>query len=214
LLASPLHDNGPNDKGLFLMLGSSLAKVFTGFALASIVGIPLGFLIGTLKRARQSINPLVQLLRPVSPLAWFPLALAAFRDAGRAGVFTIAVTALWPTLINTAVGVAGVPEDHRNVARVFRFDKVTYVRHVLVPNAMVSILTGLRLSMGIAWMVIVASEMLSGGTGIGFFVWDSYNNNNLADVVSAIVVVGMIGFVLDTAFARLAQRFDYVRSAA
>jgi len=214
LLASPLHDKGPNDKGVFLLLGSSLRKVFTGFALAAVIGIPAGFAIGANKTIWRMMNPVIQVLRPVSPLAWFPIALVALKDAAAAGVLTIAVTALWPTLLNTAFGVGGVPQDHRNVARVFRFSKWKYLRHVLLPYSMGSIITGLRLSMGISWMVIVATEMLSGGNGIGFFVWDSYNNNNLAAVVAAIGFIGVIGFALDLVFARLAMRFDYSGAAS
>ena len=209
LLSSPFENGGPNGRGIFLQLGASLGKVFAGFTIAAVIGVPIGFVLGASKRAWQAINPVVQLLRPVSPLAWFPIALVVLKDTGRAGVFTIAMTAIWPTLINTAVGVAGVPHDHRNVARVFRFSRSKYVRHVLLPYSMTSIVTGLRLSMGIAWMVIVATEMLSSGSGIGFFVWDSYNNNNLAAVMAAIAFIGTIGFFLDTGFARVARRFDY-----
>ncbi len=209
LLSSPLHDYGPNDRGIFLQLGTSLFRVFTGFALASAVGVPLGFLLGGSALVRRAINPLIQVLRPVSPLAWFPITLVLLKDAGQASVLTIGITALWPTLINTAFGVAGVPQDHRDVARVFRFSRPKYIRRVLLPYAMTSIITGLRLSMGIAWMVIVATEMLSGSSGIGFFVWDSYNNNNLPAVVSAIAFIGLVGFGLDYAFSQLARRFDY-----
>lgn len=214
LLAHPLQSGGPNGKGIFLLLAESLRKVFTGFILAAVVAVPLGFFIGASRTAWRAINPMVQLLRPVSPLAWFPIALVLFKNTGSASVFTIAVTALWPTLINTAVGVAGIPQDHKHVARVFRFGRSRYVRHVMLPYSMVSVLTGMRLSMGIAWMVIVATEMLSGGSGIGFFVWDSYNNGNLAAVVSAILFIGAIGFILDLAFQRLALKFDYMGSAA
>ena len=215
-LASPFHDLGPNDKGIFLMLGSSLLKVFSGFSLAALVGIPAGFALGASRKLNKVANPLIQLLRPVSPLAWYPLALTFFLTSTPspnvsflASILTIGVTALWPTLINTAVGVAGVPEDHRNVARVFRFSRSKYVRQVLLPYSMGSVVTGLRLSMGIGWMVIVAVEMLSGGAGIGFFVWDRYNNSNLPAVVVAIFFIGMIGVVLDLCFKKLADRFDY-----
>ncbi|MGH2809693.1 MAG: nitrate ABC transporter permease, partial [Actinomycetota bacterium] len=213
MLASPFHDGGPNDKGIFLQLSLSLGKVFAGFAFAALVGIPLGFAIGGVGSLRKAINPVVQILRPVSPLAWFPIALVLFKDGVKASMFTIAITALWPMLINTAVGAAGIPRDHRNVARIFKFSKRKYLRHVLIPYSMTSVLTGMRLSMGIAWMVIVATEMLSGGGGVGFFVWDSYNNNNLPAVVSAIVLIGLIGFALDLGFSRLASRFDYSKEA-
>lgn len=213
LLQDPLHETNPNDRGIFLQLSSSLGKVFAGFGLAALVGIPSGFVLGASRLAQRALNPIVQVLRPVSPLAWFPIALVVFKDARQAGIFTIGLTALWPTLINTAVGVAGIPEDHRNVARVFRFGRAKFVRHVLLPHSMGAIVTGLRLSMGIAWMVIVATEMLSGGKGLGFFVWDSYNNNDLASVASAILVIGVVGLILDGSFARLARRFDYREAA-
>jgi nitrate/nitrite transport system permease protein len=209
LLADPFAKSGPNGVGLFRLILASLSKVFGGFAMALAIGIPLGFLIGGSRTIWRMLNPIVQVLRPVSPLAWFPIWLVIFKDSLKASVFTIGVTALWPTLVNTAFGVAGVPEDHRNVGRVFRFGKATYVRHVLLPYALPSILTGMRLSMGIAWMVIVATEMLAGGTGIGFFVWDSYNNSNMAAVVSAILFIGLVGYGLDLLFGKLAQRADY-----
>ena len=209
MLSHPLYDGGPNDKGIFLQLGISLRKVFAGFGFAALVGIPVGFATGAISPVRRALNPLIQVLRPVSPLAWFPIALVLFKDGVKASMFTIGITALWPMLINTAVGVAGIPRDHRNVARIFKFSKPKYLRHILIPYSMTSVLTGMRLSMGIAWMVIVATEMLSGGGGVGFFVWDSYNNNNLSAVVSAIVLIGLIGFALDMVFSRLAARFDY-----
>ncbi|WTW94549.1 nitrate ABC transporter permease [Streptomycetaceae bacterium NBC_01309] len=200
LLADPFHDNGPGDKGIGLQLLTSLQRVFTGFAMAAAVGIPLGLLMGGSKRAWQAANPVVQVLRPVSPLAWFPLGLVVLKDSPQASVFVIFVTALWPTVLNTAAGAASVPDDQRNVARVFRFGRVAYVRHVMVPHSLPSIVTGLRLSMGIAWMVIVAVEMLSGSTGIGSFVWNSYNGGDLAEVISAIVLIGGVGFALDVFF--------------
>lgn len=211
LLARPFHDGGPNDKGIFLHIGASLGKVFGGFAIAAAAGIPLGFLIGASRPVSRAINPLVQLLRPVSPLAWFPIFLVLLADTGRAAVLTIGITALWPTVVNTAAGVAGVPQDHRDVARVFRFGRCKYLLRVLVPFAMPSVVTGLRLSMGIGWMVIVATEMLSASDGIGFFVWSEYNNNNLTAVVASILFIGVVGVVLDLGFERLGRRFDYSR---
>ncbi|MGQ0679183.1 MAG: nitrate ABC transporter permease [Actinomycetota bacterium] len=215
-MASPLHDNGPNDKGIFLMLGNSIFKVFSGFILAALVGIPLGFAVGSSRKLNQVFNPLIQVLRPVSPLAWYPLALTFFLTSSPnpsisiyASIMVIALTALWPTLINTAAGVASIPEDHKNVAKVFRFSRAKYIMRVLLPFSMGSILTGLKLSMGIAWLVIVAVEMLSGGAGIGFFVWDRYNNSNLPAVVVAIFFIGAVGLILDLGFRRLAGRFDY-----
>ncbi|MFI1398491.1 nitrate ABC transporter permease [Streptomyces sp. NPDC020681] len=206
LLADPFYDNGPNDKGVGRQLGTSLQRVFIGFALAAVVGVSAGMLIGASRRAWLAFNPVVQVLRPVSPLAWFPIWLAVLKDAAQASIFVIFITALWPTLINTAAGAADIPKDHRNVARVFRFGRLAYTRHVLVPNALPSIITGLRLSMGIAWMVIVAVEMLSGTSGIGFFVWDSYNAGNLSSVVAAIVLIGLVGLVLDVILVRLSRK--------
>jgi nitrate/nitrite transport system permease protein len=206
LVSKPFYDNGPNDKGIGLQLLTSLRRVFTGFALAGAVGIPLGLLIGASRRAWQSLNPIVQILRPVSPLAWFPIWLVVLKNAGSAAVFVIFITALWPTVINTAAGASSVPRDQRNVAKVFRFGRLAYFRHVLIPHAMPSVVTGLRLSMGIAWMVIVAVEMLSGGSGIGFFVWDMYNASNLAAVIAAVLLIGSIGVALDAAFVKLFKR--------
>jgi nitrate/nitrite transport system permease protein len=206
LLRYPFYDLGPNDKGIGIQLGASLVKVFAGFAMAAIVGVPLGFLIGGSKRAWAAANPVIQVLRPVSPLAWFPIGLVVLKDVGHAAIFVIFITSLWPTVINTAFGASSVPVDQRNVARVFKFGRVAYVRHVMIPHSLPSIITGMRLSMGIAWMVIVAAEMLSGNTGIGYFVWNSYNGGNLAYVIAAIVTIGMVGVLLDTAFMRLGKK--------
>jgi nitrate/nitrite transport system permease protein len=209
LLADPLYDRGPNDKGILIQLGSSLGRVFAGFALGSLVAVPIGLLMGSSPRMMRIINPVVQVLRPVSPLAWFPIGLAVMKGAGAATIFVIFVTALWPTVINTAFGVASVPQDYHNVARVFRFSRWRYLRVVLVPFALPYIVTGLRLSMGVAWMVIVAAEMLSGGIGIGFFVWDSWNALSLERVISAIVVIGLTGLLLDRLFDLVAKRVAY-----
>jgi nitrate/nitrite transport system permease protein len=185
----------------------SLQRVFYGFGLAVLVGVPLGFAIGASKRAWQVFNPVIQVLRPVSPLAWFPIWLIVFKDASRAAVWVIFITSLWPTVLNTAAGAAAVPHDQRAVARVFKFGKLAYLRHVLVPNTMPSVVTGMRVSMGIAWMVIVAVEMLAsgGGTGIGSYVWEQYNALNLAGVTAAIVLIGITGFLLDLVFMRLGR---------
>ena len=206
LLRYPFYDVGPNDKGIGVQLGVSLVKVFTGFAMAVLVGVPLGFLIGGSKKAWAAANPVIQVLRPVSPLAWFPIGLVVLKDVRSAAVFVIFITSLWPTVINTAAGAASVPADQRNVARVFKFGRLAYVRHVVVPHSLPAVITGMRLSMGIAWMVIVAAEMLSGNTGIGYFVWNSYNGGSLANVIGAIVLIGTVGVALDTAFMRLARK--------
>ena len=206
LVSRPFYDNGPNDKGIGRHLLISLQRVFIGFSLAAVVGIPFGLLLGASRRAFLAGNPVVQLLRPVSPLAWFPILLVITKNPGKAAVFVIFVTALWPTVLNTAAGAASIPRDHRNVALVFCFGRLAYLRHVLLPNALPSVVTGLRQSMGIAWMVIVAAEMLSGGAGIGGFVWESYNTNNLSAVTAAVIVIGALGLLLDVAFLRLGRR--------
>lgn len=205
LLWHPFYDLGPNDKGIGRQLAISLQRVGLGFFMAALVGIPLGLFIGASRRAWMAINPVVQMLRPVSPLAWFPIWLVVFRDNGQAAIWVIFITALWPTVLNTAAGAGSIPEDQRRVAAVFRFGKLAYVRHVLVPNALPSIVTGLRLSMGIAWMVIVAVEMLSGGTGIGFFVWSSYNADDMSSVLASVLIIGAVGLALDFGFLRLAK---------
>ena len=209
LLKTPFHDGGPNDKGIGIQLMTSLERVFIGFGIATIVAVPFGFLMGASKAAWAMFNPVVQLLRPVSPLAWFPLGLVVLKAAPLAAIFVIFITSIWPTLLNTAFGVSSVPQGHKNVARVFQFSRTKYVRHVLMPYSLPSVVTGMRISMGIAWMVIVAAEMLSGGTGIGFYVWDAYNASNLANVAAAIFLIGFVGMALDFGFGRLQARVAY-----
>lgn len=212
LFRDPLRDGAGSDKGILIQLRGSLGRVFKGFGLAALVGVPFGLLVGAWKPAWKAANPVIQLLRPVSPLAWYPLWLTVFRGEVGAGpqaaMWTIFVTSLWPTVVNTAAGAASVPVDQRNVAQVFRFGRLAYLRHILVPHTLPSIVTGLRLSMGIAWMVIVAVEMLSGGVGIGFFVWDSYNALNLAKVICAIGIIGGVGLLFDIAFLRLGRTVE------
>jgi nitrate/nitrite transport system permease protein len=207
LLSDPFFNRGPNDKGIGLRLVASLQRVFTGFALAVAVGVPVGLCIGASKRAWQMFNPVIQLLRPVSPLAWFPIWLVVFSDSGRAAIWVIFITSLWPTVLSTAAAANAIPSDQRAVAKVFKFGKVAYLRHVLVPNSLPSIVTGMRVSMGIAWMVIVAVEMLAtgGGGGIGSYVWEQYNALNLSSMIAAIVLIGVTGFLLDLGFLRLAK---------
>ena len=209
LVSHPFYDNGPNDKGIGIQMASSIARVFVGFGLGSLVAIPLGVLIGASETCKKLFYPLVQLLRPVSPLAWFPIGLAVFKHAGEATIFVIFITSLWPTLINTSFGVASVPDDHRNVARAFGFSKFKYLTKILIPFSLPHILTGLRLSIGVAWLVIVAGEMLSGGIGIGFFVWDSWNALSLERVMSAIILIGIVGLLLDRGFDLVARKFSY-----
>lgn len=209
LVKDPFYSNGPNDEGIGLQVGSSLQRVFFGFALGTLAAIPLGVLLGMSAPARRIIDPLVQVLRPISPLAWFPIGLAAAHSASTATVFIIFITCLWPTVINTAFGVSSIPESHRNVAKVFRFSRGKYLTKVVLPYSLPYMLTGLRLSMGIAWLVIVAGEMLSGAKGIGWFVWDSWNALDLQKVISAVLIIGIIGLVLDRIFQLLVRRFSY-----
>lgn len=207
--ADPLYDAGPNDKGIGVQLLSSLKRVFIGFGLGSLIAIPLGFLIGSNKTMLNILNPVIQVLRPVSPLAWFPLGLAMMKVSDKATIFVIVITSLWPTLINTALGVASVPQDHKNVGKAFGFSRWKYITKILLPASLPLIITGLRLSIGVAWLVIVAAEMLSGGVGIGFFVWDSWNALSLEKVMSAILIIGLVGLILDKLFSTLQKRFTY-----
>ncbi len=207
LLSDGFSSSGPNGQGIMLMLGDSLELTLKGFGLAALVGIPLGLAAGGNRRIWQAVTPIVQVLKPVSPLAWFPIGLVAFKDSPKAATFVVFVCALWPIVLNTAVGASSVPADHRNVARVFRFGRLPYLRQVMIPHTMPSIITGLRVSMGIAWMVIVAAEMLSGSSGIGFFVWNSYNGGNLAAVMAAIVLIGIVGVILDNVFVFAGKRY-------
>ena len=209
LVQDPFYNNGPNDKGIGLQLIASLRRVTIGFTLGSCVAIPLGVLLGSSALARRFVDPVVQVLRPVSPLAWFPIGLAAFHSTGEAAIFIIFITSLWPTVLNTSLGVSSIPESHKQVARVFQFSRWTYLTRVVMPFSLPYVITGLRLSVGVAWLVIVAGEMLSGGSGIGFFVWDSWNALNLERVISAVLLIGIVGLILDRGFAWIAQRVAY-----
>ena len=209
LVKEPFYDYGPNDKGIGLQLFSSLGRVFLGFLLGSSVAIPIGLLMGANDFCRKVFYPIVQILKPVSPLAWFPIGLVAFQSAGTATIFIIFITSLWPTLINTSFGVASIPDDHKNVAKAFGFSRWKYLTKVLIPFSLPHIITGLRLSVGVAWLVIVAGEMLSGGNGIGFFVWDSWNALSLEKVISAILIIGFVGLLLDRGFSFLEKKVTY-----
>lgn len=205
MLASPFYNDGPNDQGVGLLVFSSLKRVVSGFVLAVVAGVPLGMLLGASRRAWDAANPIVQFLRPVSPLAWFPIVLFALKDAEKASVWVIFITALWPITLNTAAGASSVPRDQRAVAKVFKFGRWNYIRHILFPHTLPSIVTGMRLSMGIGWMVIVAVEMLSAVTGIGNSIWIWYNGGDLPKVAAGIILVGAVGLVLDLLFLRLGR---------
>jgi nitrate/nitrite transport system permease protein len=201
LIVNPLYDNGGNDKGLFWHLFASLKRVGFGYLLAASVGIGLGVLIGSGKWAMRALDPLFQVLRTIPPLAWLPLSLAAFRDGQPSAIFVIFITAIWPIIINTAVGIRNIPQDYRNVARVLRLNGFEYFVKIMLPAAAPYIFTGLRIGIGLSWLAIVAAEMLIGGVGIGFFIWDAWNSSLISDIILALVYVGIVGFLLDRLIA-------------
>ena len=208
-LADPFYDNGPNDKGIAIQLGHSLLRVGLGFALAALLAIPLGFLIGMSPMLYRALDPFIQVLKPISPLAWMPLALYTIKDSNISGIFVIFICSVWPMLINTAFGVAGVRREWLNVAKTLEVSRLRLAFEVILPAAAPTILTGMRISMGIAWLVIVAAEMLVGGTGIGYFVWNEWNNLSLTNVIFAILVIGVVGMLLDLLFARAQKAISY-----
>ncbi len=209
-LADPLYDNGPNDKGIGLQLGYSLGRVALGFGIAALVAIPLGFLIGMSPMLYRALDPFIQVLKPISPLAWMPLALYTIKDSSISGIFVIFICSVWPMLINTAFGVSGVRREWLNVAKTLEVSRVRLAFEVILPAAAPTILTGMRISMGIAWLVIVAAEMLVGGTGIGYFVWNEWNNLSLTNVIFAILVIGVVGMLLDLMFSKAQKAVSYV----
>ncbi len=209
LFADPFYSNGPNDQGIGWNILFSLERVALGFGMAAAVGIPVGFMIGRFKVLNDMLSPLISLLRPVSPLAWLPIGLLVFKSANPAAIWTIFICSIWPMIINTAVGVQRVPVDYLNVARVLNLSEWTIIRKILFPAVLPYMLTGVRLSVGTAWLVIVAAEMLTGGVGIGFWVWDEWNNLNVNHIIIAIFVIGIVGLLLETALVAIAKRFSY-----
>jgi len=209
MISDPFYDYGPNDKGIGLQLFNSIKTVLLGFFLGSLVAIPIGILMGASTICKQIFYPIVQLLKPVSPLAWFPIGLVVFKDTGLATIFIVFITSLWSTLINTSFGVASLPQDHKNVAKAFGFSTKRYLTKILIPYSLPHIITGLRLSISVAWLVIVAGEMLSGGAGIGFFVWDSWNALSLEKVISAIIIIGVVGLLFDKLFTYIETKVAY-----
>ncbi len=209
-LTNPFYDNGPNDKGIAIQLAHSLGRVALGFGLACLVAVPLGFVIGMSPLLRQAFDPFIQVLKPISPLAWMPLALYTIKDSSISGIFVIFICSVWPMLINTAFGVSAVKREWLNVASTLEVRPLRKAFRVILPAAAPTILTGMRISMGIAWLVIVAAEMLVGGTGIGYFVWNEWNNLSLTNVIFAILVIGIVGMLLDLAFAQLQKMVTYV----
>lgn len=202
-ILNPFYRRGPGDLGLGWLLLASLRRVLLGFLLGAVVAIPVGFLIGMSKQAMLAINPIIQIFKPVSPLAWLPIALAIFNLADPSAIFVIFITSLWPTIINTALGVSSVSQDYIDVARVLEMPKWRRITKIILPASLPYIFTGLRISLGIAWLVIVAVEMLTGGIGIGFFVWDEWNRLNLSSVFLAVLVIGLTGLLLDFALGKV-----------
>ena len=209
LFSDPFYRKGPNDQGIGWNILSSLQRVGIGFGLAALIGIPLGFMIGRFKFLNAMLSPIISLLRPVSPLAWLPIGLLVFQAANPASIWVIFISSIWPIIINTAVGVTRVPQDYMNVARVLNLSEWKIMTRILFPAVLPYMMTGIRLSIGVAWLVIVAAEMLTGGKGIGFWVWDEWNNLNVEHIIIAIFVVGIIGLLLEQMLLLAAKRFTY-----
>jgi len=204
LITDPFFVAGPQDIGLGWRVLTSLQRVAIGYGLAGIIGIMLGTIIGQSVWAMRGLDPIFQVLRTISPLAWLPISLAAFRDSQPSAIFVIFITAVWPIIINTAVGIRNIPQDYRNVAAVVRLNHLEFFWKIMIPSAAPYIFTGLRIGIGLSWLAIVAAEMLTGGVGIGFFIWDAWNSSRLSDIVVALVYIGMIGFILDRIVAFVA----------
>jgi nitrate/nitrite transport system permease protein len=205
LIVDPFYDRGGIDKGLFWHVYASLKRVALGYLLASIAGIALGVLVGSSKLATRALDPIFQVLRTIPPLAWLPLSLAAFRDGQPSAIFVIFITAIWPIIINTAVGIRNIPQDYQNVAKVLRLNRGEYFASIMLPAAAPFIFTGLRIGVGLSWLAIVAGEMLIGGVGIGFFIWDSWNSSRISDIILALTYVGLVGLLLDRTIAVLGR---------
>lgn len=197
LITDPFYDRGGLDKGLFWHLLASLRRVALGFSFAAVIGVALGVLIGQSQFFLRALDPIFQVLRTVPPLAWLPLALAAFRDGQPSAIFVIFITSIWPILINTSVGVRNIPQDYRNIARVIRLSPIEFFFKIMLPATVPHMFTGLRIGIGLSWLAIIAAEMLTGGVGIGFFIWDAWNSSLISDIIVALFYVGIVGFVLD-----------------
>lgn len=208
-LSDPFYDAGPNDKGIGIQLAYSVSRVLAGFVAAMAIALPVGFLIGMSPLMYKALNPYIQLLRPISPLAWMPLALFIIQDSNASAIFVIFICSIWPMLLNTAFGVANVRQDWINVARTHELSNVRTALTVILPAAAPTILTGMRISIGIAWLVIVAAEMLVGGTGIGYYVWNEWNNLDLTAVIFSIVMIGIVGMILDLVLSKAQKLAEY-----
>ncbi|HNX71585.1 nitrate ABC transporter permease [Rivihabitans pingtungensis] len=209
LFSDPFYIAGPNDVGIGWKILNSLSRVGLGFGLAALVGIPAGFLLGRFMFLNRMLSPVIGLLRPVSPLAWLPIGLLVFKAAQPAAIWVIFISSIWPIILNTAAGVSTVPQDYLNVARVLKLSEWKVFTTILFPSVLPHLMTGIRLSIGVAWLVIVAAEMLTGGVGLGFWVWDEWNNLNVEHIIVAIFVVGLIGLALEQGLMMLARRFQY-----
>lgn len=209
VFSDPFYRNGPNDQGIGWNVLASLQRVGIGFGLAAVVGIPLGFLIGRFRFLSDMLAPIISLLRPVSPLAWLPIGLLVFKAANPAAIWVIFISSVWPMIINTAVGVTRIPQDYLNVAKVLDLSEWKVFTKILFPSVLPYMMTGVRLSMGVAWLVIVAAEMLTGGVGLGFWVWDEWNNLNVEHIIIAIFIVGIVGLLLEQLLLFVARRFNY-----
>lgn len=201
LIVNPFYDYGGSDVGMAWQILASLERVAYGYSLAVIAGVALGVLVGQSTWAMRGLDPIFQVLRTVPPLAWLPISLAGFQDSNPSAIFVIFITAIWPIIINTAVGIRNIPEDYRNVARVVRLNGLEYFQKVMLPAAAPYVFTGLRIGVGLSWLAIVAAEMLIGGVGIGFFIWDAWNASLISDIILALVYVGIVGYILDRAVA-------------
>lgn len=209
LFSSPFYDNGPNDQGIGWNILNSLKRVGMGFGAAALLGIPLGFMLGRFDFLSRMAAPVISLLRPVSPLAWLPIGLLVFQKAEPASIYVIFISSIWPMIMNTALGVKQVPSDYLNVARVLNLSEWKVMTKILFPAVLPYMITGIRLSIGVAWLVIVAAEMLTGGVGLGFWVWDEWNNLNVEHIIIAIFVVGIVGLLLEQMLVWLGNRFEY-----
>jgi nitrate/nitrite transport system permease protein len=209
LFSDPFYNNGPNDMGIGWNILNSLYRVGLGFGAAAIIGVPLGFMIGRFQFLNQMMSPIISILRPVSPLVWLPIGLLVLQKAEPASIWVIFISSIWPMVLNTAAGVQRIPQDYMNVARVLNLSELKIFTKILFPAVLPYVLTGVRLSIGVAWLVIVAAEMLTGGVGIGFWVWDEWNNLNVAHIIIAIFVVGIVGLLLEQMLMLLAKRFSY-----
>lgn len=214
LIVNPFFDNGGNDMGMGWQIWASLKRVAYGYTLAVVAGVSLGVLVGQSTWALKGLDPLFQVLRTVPPLAWLPLSLAGFQDGNPSAIFVIFITAIWPIIINTSVGIRNIPEDYRNVSRVVQHNGIEYFWKIMLPAAAPYIFSGLRIGVGLSWLAIVAAEMLIGGVGIGFFIWDAWNSSRISDIILALVYVGVVGFILDRLVAFAGKKITRGTSAA